>query len=75
LAGQQMLNAAVEINPRRMGGVPVLKGTRLTVAQALGELADSMGVTEVADSLDVEPNLIREMLNGLSLMLTRPFQK
>lgn len=43
LIGYETLRKVAEINPRRRGGVPVLKGTRFTCSQALAELADSSG--------------------------------
>jgi hypothetical protein len=49
-----------------------LKGTGFTVAQALAELADGSGVVELAQRFDLDPETIKEMLNGLSLMLQRP---
>ena len=75
LIGNQILQESIEINPRRAGGVPVLAGTRFTVAQTLAELARSSGVSEIAGNYDLDPKAIREMLNGLSLILMRSFAK
>jgi uncharacterized protein (DUF433 family) len=75
LLGNEILKEHIEINPRRAGGVPVLTGTRFTVAQVLAELARSSGVSEVADNYDLDPKSIEEMLNGLSLILMRSFSK
>jgi uncharacterized protein (DUF433 family) len=73
--GYRVLHDVVQIDPRRAGGVPVLMGTRFTVAQTLAELAQTGGVQEVADNYDLDPRTIREMLTGLSLILMRPFAK
>ncbi len=75
LMGYRVLHDVVQIDPRRAGGVPVLMGTRFTVAQTLAELAQTGGVQEVADNYDLDPRTIREMLTGLSLILMRPFAK
>jgi uncharacterized protein (DUF433 family) len=75
LIGYETLRRVADINPRRRGGVPVLKGTRFTVSQALAELADSSGVSEVAQNFDVDANTIKEMLEGLSLVLMQPLRK
>lgn len=40
---------AVESDPERMGGVPVVAGTRYTLAQLLAELAEGHSLIEVAD--------------------------
>ena len=75
ILGYDTLREVTEINPKRRGGVPVLKGTRFTAAQALAELADSSGVNEVAQNFDIDSGTIRKLLEGLSLILMRPFQK
>ena len=75
LLGYETLRKVAEINPRRRGGVPVLKGTRFTISQALAELADSSGVEEVAQNFDIDADAIREMLEGLSLVLMQPLEK
>jgi len=67
--GNKILISAVEVDPRRRGGVPVLRGTRFTVAQTLAELSETSGVAEVADKFDLDPQTIKDMLNGLSLIL------
>src|SRR5216683_547775 len=36
--GHEVLKNSVEIDPKRRGGIPVLRGTRFTVGQALAEL-------------------------------------
>ncbi len=73
--GYETLREVAEINPRRRGGVPVLKGTRFTISQALAELADSSGVNEVAQNFDIDANALKEMLEGLSLVLMQPLRK
>jgi uncharacterized protein (DUF433 family) len=72
LWGHEALQNAVEIDPNRRGGIPVLKGTRFTVGQALAELADSAGVPEVAGRFDLDEELIRGLLYGLALLADKP---
>jgi uncharacterized protein (DUF433 family) len=74
LLGYEILRGVVQISEQRRGGVPVLKGTRFTVAQVLAELGDSSGVQEVASNFDLDPVVIKEMLDGLSLILMRPIK-
>jgi uncharacterized protein (DUF433 family) len=69
--GLRYLQGAVDVDPDRRGGVPLLKGTGFTVAQALAELADGSGVPELAERFNLDPEVIREILNGLSLMFQR----
>jgi len=68
----EALQKSVEIDPKRRGGVPVLKGTRFTVGQTLAELADSTGVPEVAERFDLDEETIRGLLYGLSLLAEKP---
>lgn len=73
LQGVQALSHCVEIDPQKRGGVPVLRGTRFTIAQVLAELADTDGVDQVAESYELEADLIREVLEGMSLLMQKPF--
>jgi len=70
--GHEALQSAVDIDPDRRGGTPVLKGTRFTVGQTLAELAESAGVPEVANRFDLDEDTIRELLFGLALLVERP---
>jgi len=72
LAGRRLIRDSVVVDPDRRGGIPVLTGTGFTVSQTLVELADSSGVVEVADEFDLDADVIRKMLNGLSLLLGKP---
>ena len=73
--GMESLRGCVEVDPDRRGGVPVLRGTRFTVAEALAELAESSGVREVAENFDLPDDALRDMLNSLSLLLNQPYPK
>ena len=70
--GHKALENAVEVDPKRRNGIPVLKGTRFTVGQTLAELAESAGVPEVAQRFDLDEETIRELLAGLALLVERP---
>ena len=70
--GHAALQNSVDIDPKRRGGIPVLKGTRFTVGQTLAELAESSGVSEIAKRFDLDEKVIRELLYGLSLLVERP---
>jgi uncharacterized protein (DUF433 family) len=73
--GYQTLQRVAEINPRRRGGVPVLRHTRFTLSQILAELANTSGVQEIADNYDLDGAAIKEVLVGLSLILLQPMHK
>jgi uncharacterized protein (DUF433 family) len=73
--GLESLRHCVEVDPHRRGGVPVLRGTRFTVAEALAELAESSGVHQVAENFDLDDEVLRDLLNSLSLLLNQPYPK
>jgi uncharacterized protein (DUF433 family) len=54
-------------DPGILGGLPVVKGTRFPVSQVLAELADDYKLSEIADSFDLDVEILRELLSGLSL--------
>ena len=74
LYSQAALRKTVEVDQKKRGGIPVMKGTRFTVSQALAELAESRGVEEVAKRCALEPNAIRDLLFGLSAAVERPIK-
>jgi uncharacterized protein (DUF433 family) len=67
-----MLRDCAEVNPRKRGGVPVLKGTRFTLAQILAEIAEGRSVTELAEDFDLDLEIIKQFLEGLSIYFDRP---
>ena len=69
-----MLRDCTEVNPRKCGGVPVLKGTRFSLAQILAEIAEGKSVSELAEDFELQPALIKEFLEGMAIALDRPFQ-
>jgi uncharacterized protein (DUF433 family) len=67
-----MLRDCTEVNPRKRSGIPVLKGTRFTLAQILAEIAEGRSVTELAEDFDLDLELIKGFLEGLSICFDRP---
>lgn len=62
---------AIEINPRRMRGVPVIRDHRFPVAQLLAELAEWSSAPEefAARFSTIEPQEVRDVLNDLATWL------
>ena len=75
IVGEKLLESSVDVDPVVRGGRAVLKGTGFTVSQVLVELADTNGVKEVADNFDLDEALIADLLNGLAMLLSKPFGK
>ena len=53
------LGDCVEWNANKLGGAPVLKGTRISVAQVLAELGEGQSAEEVAADFDLDVVLVR----------------
>jgi uncharacterized protein (DUF433 family) len=73
--GMQSLGSCVEVDRNIRSGVPVLRGTRVTVSEALAELAESCGIDEVSENFDLDAEQLRDVVNGLSLLLNQPYPR
>lgn len=69
------LSDCIERNPQKLGGVPVIKGTRISVAQILAELAEGLSIEEVAQDFNLDLALVKRMVSGLSACLDRPLSQ
>ena len=65
----ETLKDCVELHPDRAGGAPTIRGTRITVAQFLGELADGDNIGEIADRFRLDVHALEKILHGLSVCL------
>jgi uncharacterized protein (DUF433 family) len=72
-AAVNLLDDCVEVHPGKRGSVPVLAGTRFTLAQLLAELAEGdRSVDQIAANFDLDSEAVRAFLEGLSIYLDRP---
>jgi len=69
------LRTCVEISVKKLGGVPVLKGTRFSVAQVLSQIADGDSVQELAENFELDRQQVSTLLHALAAYLDRPFFK
>jgi uncharacterized protein (DUF433 family) len=63
--------SAIWTHPLRCGGLPCLRGTRFTIAQVLAELADGRRIDELADSFDLDVDMLEALLRELALNYER----
>jgi uncharacterized protein (DUF433 family) len=68
MMNEQELIARIALDPRVMGGKPVIKGTRLTVEFILGLLAQGMTSVEILEEYD---GLTAEDLRACFLFATK----
>lgn len=53
----------ITVDPKKMGGVPCVRGLRLPVATVVGMVADGMSEGEILEAYpDLEPEDVREAL-------------
>ena len=69
-----LLCDSVEIDPDIRSGIPVLRGTRVPLSQALAEIADGSSIVEIADDLEIDERTIRGFIEGFSVWMDRPFK-
>ncbi|HEX5445059.1 MAG TPA: DUF433 domain-containing protein [Pirellulales bacterium] len=72
LIAVQLLNDSIEIDPDVISGVPVVRGTRISVARVLAEIADNASLSEIADNLEIDFQSLKNIIEGLSIRLDRP---
>ncbi len=66
------LGDRVEWNADKVGGAPVLKGTRISVAQVLAALGEGQSAAEVAADFDLDVALVKRLVPGFAVCLDRP---
>ena len=52
--------------------MPVLKGTRISIAQILAEIGEGQSAEEVAADFDIDVGLVKKLVLGLAVCLDRP---
>jgi uncharacterized protein (DUF433 family) len=63
------LRDCIEVDPDLRSGVPVLRGTRFTVAQMLAELADGRSLSEIAGAFRLNEDQMRQVLESMAIYL------
>lgn len=66
------LQDSVDSRPQVLGGVPVLKGTRFSLAQLFAELAEGESVDTVADDFEVDRDSLSAILHAMAVCLNQP---
>jgi uncharacterized protein (DUF433 family) len=69
------LKEVVEIDPARAGGVPVVAGTRITVARILAEIADGRTLAKLSRDFEIDKETISKIIHGLAIYLDRPMSR
>src|SRR5262245_60900557 len=67
-----VLRDCVEVHPDKRGGVPVLRGTRFTVAQLFAEIGEGRSLGEIASDFSLDLEVMKKLMEGFSIHLDRP---
>lgn len=70
--GMRLLEDSIEFDPDKCGGIPLLRGTRVSIAQVFGEIADDVSLSELADDLDLDRVALEQVFRAFSIYLERP---
>lgn len=65
----------VDINSSIRGGIPVVKGTKISISQIISELGDDNKISEIAEDFDLVKDDLMEIINAIATYLDRPYQK
>jgi uncharacterized protein (DUF433 family) len=52
----------VEVNPLKVSGVPILKGTRMQADCIVANYEDGSPIEEIADNFEIPEGVVREVL-------------
>ena len=69
----QAFHMSIEVNPHKRGGVPVLKGTRFTIAQVFAEIADGRSLPQLCKNFNLDRGLVTQLFEGLAVLFDRPY--
>jgi uncharacterized protein (DUF433 family) len=70
----QLLRASIDTDPKLRSGLPCIKGTRITASQVLAQLAEGDSISEIADDMSIDQEMLKSFLDALSIILDRPHE-
>lgn len=69
------MQQAVDSKPQILGGAPVLKGTRFSIAQLFAELAEGESIDAIAADFELDRASLNSILHALAVCLEQPAGK
>ena len=70
-----VLRECIEIDPAKLGGVPLLKGTRFSIPQLFAEISDLDDIERLAEEFDLSEVQVRSLLQAFAVFLDQPMAK
>ena len=69
------LKNLIEMQSEKRGGVPVFKGTGITIAQFIAELADDQNISDISKDFSLSIGKMRKLLHALAIILDKSYDK
>ena len=69
------LKMLVEYHPEKRGGVPVFKGTGISISQFIAELADNQNISDISKDFSLSIGKMRKLLHALAIILDKSYDK
>lgn len=60
-----MVNDFIEVNPKKMGGTPVFRGTRIPIHVLFDYLEEGHTVQDFIGQYDIDPDLVHGFMQAL----------
>lgn len=70
-----VLRECIEVNSRRLGGLPSLKGTRFSIAQVLSQIGDGDSIEDLAENFDLDREQLATVLHAMAACFNRPLYR
>ena len=68
LRARSYISEVVEMDPKFLGGIPRLRGTRYAVSQLFDELRDGNSIEEICENYELEIDDVKKLLSGISIL-------
>ena len=72
---KSMLKECIAVDPDIRGGVPVLRGTRISISQIFAEISGYPCIVEFAVEYDIDADIVRKLFEGMAIQFDRSFVK
>jgi uncharacterized protein (DUF433 family) len=60
-----MVNEYIEVNPKKLGGTPVFRGTRIPIYVLFDYLEEGYSVDEFLEQYDLDPDLVHGFMRAV----------
>ena len=69
------LKNLIEMQSEKRGGVPVFKGTGISISQFIAELADNQNISDISKDFSLSIGKMRKLLHALAIILDKSYDK